>query len=67
MEKTVKIEGMMCSHCEMTVKKALEALPFVSSAVPSHDANNAVLTLCGDYDEAAVKQVVEDKGYTFVG
>ena len=67
MEKTVKIEGMMCPHCEMNVKKALEALPFVASAAPSHETGSAVLTLCGDYDEAAVKQAVEDKGYSFKG
>ncbi|MBR0088129.1 MAG: metal-transporting ATPase, partial [Lachnospiraceae bacterium] len=66
MEKIVKIDGMMCEHCEMTVKKALEALPFVESAKASHEANEAVITLCGELDEAAVKKAVEDKDYTFV-
>ena len=67
MEKTVQIEGMMCAHCEATVKKALEALDFVAEAVPSHEENRAVLKLSGDFDEAAVKKAVEDKDYTFVG
>ena len=67
MKKTVKIEGMMCGHCEATVKKAMEALDFVESAEVSHDAGTAVLTLCGDLDEAAVKKAVEDKDFKFVG
>jgi len=67
MEKKVKIEGMMCEHCEMTVKKALEALPFVESASASHEANEAVIVLSGDLDEAAVKAAVEAKDYTFIG
>ncbi|MBR6019465.1 MAG: heavy metal translocating P-type ATPase [Lachnospiraceae bacterium] len=64
---TIKIEGMMCPHCEANVKKALEALPFVESAEPSHTAANAVLTLTGEFDEAAVKHTVEDKGYKYLG
>ena len=67
MKKTVKIQGMMCGHCEATVKKALEALPFVEEAVVSHDAGTAVLTLSGDFDEAAVKAAVEAKDFTFAG
>ena len=67
MKKTVKIEGMMCGHCEATVKKALEALPFVGEAVVSHDAGTAVLTLTGDLDEGAVKAAIEAKDFTFVG
>ena len=67
MEKTVKIEGMMCEHCEATVKKALEALPFVESAVTSHKEGTAVLTLNGELDEAAVKKAVEDKDYKYLG
>ena len=67
MEKTVKIKGMMCEHCEATVKKALEALPFVESAVTSHENGTAVMTLCGDFDEAAVKAAVEAKDYEYVG
>ncbi len=67
MEKTVKIQGMMCGHCEANVKKAMEALPFVESAVVSHEAGTAVLTLSGEPDEAAIKKAVEDRDYTFCG
>ncbi len=64
---TVKIKGMMCGHCEATVKKALEELPFVTEAAVSHDTGTAVLTLNGDPDEAAVKAAVEAKDFTFEG
>ena len=67
MTKTVKIRGMMCGHCEATMKKALEALPFVEEAAVSHEAGTAVLTLSGDLDEAAVKTAVEAKDFTFLG
>ena len=67
MTKTVKIKGMMCGHCEATVKKALEALPFVAEAVVSKDPGTAVLTLNGELDEAAVKAAVEAKDFTFEG
>ena len=67
MKKTVKIQGMMCGHCEATMKKALEALPFVESAAVSHDAGTAVLTLNGEMDETAVKNAVEAKDFTFLG
>ena len=67
MEKTVKIEGMMCNHCEASVKKALEKLDFVESAVVSHEKGTAVITLDGELDEAAVKEAVEDRDYTYIG
>ena len=67
MTKTVKIEGMMCGHCEATVKKAMEKLPFVESAEVSHEKGTAVLTLSGEFDEAAVKEAVEDRDYTLIG
>ena len=67
MKATVKIEGMMCGHCEAAVKKALEALPFVESAEASHEAGTAVLVLSGELDEQAVKTAVEAKDYTFLG
>ncbi|MDE7293615.1 MAG: metal-transporting ATPase, partial [Oscillospiraceae bacterium] len=63
MTKTMKIEGMMCGHCEATVKKALEALDFVESAEVSHEAGTAVVTLT-KADDAALKKAVEDKEYT---
>ena len=67
MTKTVKIDGMMCGHCEMTVKKVLEALPFVAEAKVSHDSGTAVLSLSGEMDEEAVKAAVEGKDYTYCG
>ncbi len=67
MTATVKIEGMMCAHCEAAVKKALEALPFVESATASHEKGTAVLELNGEPDEQAVKKAVEDKDYKFLG
>ena len=66
MEKTVKIKGMMCPHCEAHVKKALESLDGVTSAAPSHEAGNAVLTLSADVSEEAIKKAIEDAGYEYV-
>ena len=67
MKATVRIEGMMCEHCEATVKKALEALSFVESAEVSHEKGTAVLTLTGAPDEQAVKAAVEAKDYDYRG
>ena len=67
MEKTIKIEGMMCGHCEATVKKALEAIDGVVSAEPSHTENKAVLTLDKDVSDALLQKTVEDLGYKFIG
>ena len=67
MTKTVKVEGMMCHHCEASVKKALEKLPFVESAEADHEKKTAVITLCGELDEAAVKEAIEERDYTFLG
>ncbi|MBR6399036.1 MAG: metal-transporting ATPase, partial [Lachnospiraceae bacterium] len=67
MTKTIKIEGMMCPHCEASVKKALEALPFVEEATASHEAGTAVVVLSGEADEAAMKKAVEDKDYKVLG
>ena len=66
MEKTMEIRGMMCSHCEATVKKALEALPQVAQAQVSHETGLAVVTLREPADDAALKKAVEDKDYTVV-
>ena len=63
MEKTMKIEGMMCGHCEATVKKALEAVDGVASAEVSHTAGTAVVTLSKPVDSAVLKKAVEDKDY----
>lgn len=67
MKETVKIRGMMCEHCENTVKKALEALPGVEKAEVSHKTGTAVLSLAGEVDEETVRKAVEDKDYEFLG
>ena len=64
MEKTMKITGMMCGHCETTVKKTLEAIPGVSAAAVSHENGTAVVTLSAPIEDATLKNAVEDKGYT---
>ncbi len=63
MKKTMKIEGMMCGHCEATVKKALEALPQVDEAIVSHEAGTAEVSLNGDISDEVLKKTVEDKDY----
>lgn len=63
MTKTMSIEGMMCAHCEATVKKALEAVEGVSAAEVSHEKNNAVVTLDADVSDDVLKKAVEDKDY----
>ena len=67
MEKTMKIEGMMCAHCEARVKKCLEALPQVDEAVVSHEQGTAVLKLNADVSDDVLKKAVEDQGYEVVG
>lgn len=66
MEKTMTIEGMMCGHCEATVKKALEGLDGVSEAIVSHEAGTAVVKLSADVSDDVLKKTVEDKEYTVV-
>lgn len=63
MEKTMKIEGMMCGHCEARVKKCLEDLPTVSNADVSHESGTAVVTLNSDTPDAVLKNAVEEQGY----
>lgn len=67
MIKTLKITGMMCSHCEATVKGALEVLDGVISAEVSHEAGTARVTLDGDISDRALKKAVEAKGYKVNG
>ena len=67
MTKTVKINGMMCGHCEMHVKKALEALDGVQSAEASHEKGTAVLQLSGSVSAEAVKAAVTEAGYEYIG
>ena len=64
MIKTMKIEGMMCGHCEARVKKCLEALPEVTEAVVSHEQGTAVLTLSSEIADDVLKKTVEEQDYT---
>ena len=67
MEKTLKIEGMMCGHCEARVKKCLEALPQVTEAAVSHETGMAVVTLSGQVENDVLKKAVEDQDYKVLG
>ena len=67
MKKTLKVEGMMCGHCEARVKKALEAVPGVAEAVVSHEAGTAVVTLNEDVADDVLKQAVEAQDYKVTG
>ncbi len=66
MQKTIHIEGMMCSHCEATVKKALEALPAVTEAEVSHEKGTAKVTLSEDISDEILQKAVEDCGYQVI-
>ena len=66
MTKTIKIDGMMCPHCEATVKKALEAIDGVTSATASHTEKQATVELSKDVDTAVLEQAVVDAGYTII-
>ena len=59
----LRIDGMMCQHCEAAVKKALEKLDFVTEAEASHEKGTAIVTLCGDPNEAAMRKAIEDEDY----
>ena len=63
MEKTMKITGMMCGHCEARVKKTLEAVDGVAEAKVSHESGTAVVTLSAPVDDAVLKKAVEDQDY----
>ena len=67
MTKTMKIEGMMCGHCEARVKKTLEAIDGVKEAVVSHEAGTAIVTLNGEISDDVLKKAVEEKDYTVTG
>ncbi len=64
MEKVIKVSGMMCPHCEAHVKKALEAIPEVASAVASHESGTVAIKLLRDVDEAVLRSAIEAAGYT---
>ena len=67
MTKTMKIEGMMCGHCEARVKKVLEAFPEVETAEVSHEAGTAVVTLNAEISDEVLKKTVEDQDYKVLG
>ena len=64
MERTMKIEGMMCGHCEARVKKCLEALPEVTEAIVSYETGTAVVKLGTELDNEVLKKTVEAQDYT---
>ena len=66
MKRTLKVEGMMCTHCEAAVKKALEAIDGVEAAGVSHEQDKAVVTLCADVADDILKNAVEAKDYTVI-
>ena len=63
MKKTMKIEGMMCGHCEARVKKCLEALSEVEEATVSHEEGTAVVTLKAEISDEILKKAVEEQDY----
>lgn len=67
MKKMMKIEGMMCSHCEASVKKALEAIDGVESAEVSHEAGTAIVTMSKEVSNDVLKSAVEAKDYNVTG
>ena len=66
MEKTMKIEGMMCGHCSGRVKSTLEAMVQVDEATVSHETGTAVVKLNSEVDNAALKNAVEEQGYKVI-
>ena len=63
----IKVNGMMCEHCEAHVKKALEEIDGIDSAVASHEENLVTITNSKDVDEALIKAAVTDAGYEYAG
>lgn len=67
LSKTIQIEGMMCGHCEATVKKALEELKNVQNAEVSHEKGTAIVTLTGEVNDKTIKNAVKAAGYKVTG
>ena len=65
-EKTVKIEGMMCPHCEARVKKVLEEIDGVQNVVASHEAKTAVITSTKEISDDVIKAIIEEQGYKVI-
>ena len=66
MTKTIKVEGMMCPHCEATVKKALEAIDGVKEASASHEKGEAEVSLEEDVDLSVLEKAITDAGYKVI-
>ena len=66
-EMKIKVNGMMCEHCEMHVKKALEAIDGVDSATASHEENLVTITNSKDIDEAVLEAAIKEVGYEYAG
>ena len=66
MEKTIKIEGMMCGHCEATVKKALEEVSQVEKAEVSHENGTAIVSIKEEVSDDVLRKAVEDKDYKVI-
>ena len=67
MEKTMKIEGMMCAHCSDRVKKTLEGIEGVTAAAVSHEDGTAVVTMSAAVSDDVLKKAVEEQGYDVLG
>ena len=67
LQKTLRIDGMMCHHCENAVKNALEKLDFIEEASADFEAGTAVITLCGEADEEAIRKAVAEEDYEYLG
>ena len=63
MEKVLKVEGMMCPHCEARVKTSLEELKEVTEAIPSHENGTVTIKLSSEISDEALKEVIEKQGY----
>ena len=66
-EMKIKVNGMMCAHCEAHVKKALEAIDGIEAAVASHEENLVTITGSKEVDEALIKEAVTEAGYEYAG
>jgi len=66
MEKVIKVEGMMCPHCEARVKQVMEAIDGIAEAIPSHESGTVTLKVTKDVDNTILKKVIEDNGYKFI-
>ena len=66
-KKTIKVEGMMCEHCENRVKKTLEAIDGIEAVTADHKKDTVVMEMSKDVDESVIKAAIEDQDYKFIG